>query len=249
MPRPSDLRLAAIVLTVGLLVTGCSSSSSAPAATGAPSGGPATPTPVPTPEHLDLEAWDPESGNGIDLLDGPSARAVVLSAIRGAGPVAMSGTFSDARGRSIRLAVHGSNSQTVARFDMGGGETVVVVDDGRSYVRPSATTAAAWALPADVYSCVADDSPAVTQWGPLLHPLQTVSALTADAVALGQPADGEVDLLLGPEGTLGALHLHAVGAPLPLSLTRADPAGTLDIAFAGWGEEIEMPDLGDPAGC
>lgn len=242
MPRRSDsrrgrvARLSAALLTVALITTGCSGSA-------------AEAEPIPTPTNLDLNGWDPEAGNGIHLLNGQSARAVVLTAVREAGTAGMTGTFTAPGGRDITLDVHGSSEETVAEFTVDERTTTIVVADGQTYVNPAAPLAEVLDIPAGTYSCVEADSAAVTQWGALPHPLQTLAEQTADAASLGEPVDGAVDLILGAEGTLGTLSVPTDGPPLPISLTRADAAGTLELEFSRWGEEIALPDLADAAGC
>lgn len=236
MSRPSDRRLIAVLLGAALLLTGCSRSA-APA------------DPVPSPTHIDLDEWDEEtSGNGLVLLDADAARATVLSAVREAGTATMTGTYMNGAGRVLAVDVHGSSEQTVAAFTVDGTTTTVVVADGQAYVNPSATTAGE-DLDAGVFTCVAADDAALTRWGALLHPLQTIAEYTADASKLGAPSDGTVDLVLGVDGTLGALRVSTEGAALPSTLTRADAAGALQLQFSGWGEEIELPDLDSAAGC
>lgn len=236
MPRRSDLRLIAVVLGAALALTGCTTR--------------ATPAePVPTPTHLDLGGWDEEtSGNGLVLLDAASARATMLAAVREAGTATMTGTYTNGAGRTLAVEVHGSSERTVAEFTVDGGVTSVVVSEGQAYVRPSGATAAD-GLEAGVFTCVADDDESLTRWSSLLHPLQTLAEYTDDATTVGAPRDGAVDLVMGADGTLGALRISTEGAALPLSLTRADAAGTLLLEFSGWGEEIAVPDLGSPGGC
>ncbi|MFJ4223972.1 hypothetical protein [Microbacterium sp. NPDC089695] len=236
MPRRADPRLIAVVLGAAMLLTGCSS--------GANAG-----EPVPTPTHVDLGAWDEESaGNGLVLLDAASARATVLAAVREAGTATMSGTYTNGAGRTLTLEVRGSSEQSVAEFTVDGATTSVVIADGQAYVRPSAA-AATDGLDPDAYTCVADDDAALTRWSSLLHPLQTLAEYTGDASTMGAPRDGAVDIVMGADGTLGALRVQTEGPALPIALTRADAAGTLELEFSGWGDEVDVPDLGSPAGC
>lgn len=236
MSRPSDRRLIAVLLGAALLLTGCS--------------GATTPAdPVPSPTHIDLDAWDEEaSGNGLVLLDADVARATVLSAVREAGTATMTGTYTNGAGRVLAVDVRGSSEQTVAAFTVDGATTTVVISDGQAYVNPSATIAGD-GLEAGVFACVATDDAALTRWGALLHPLQTIAEYSADASQLAAPSDGAVDLVLGVDGTLGALRVSTEGAALPSTLTRADAAGALQLEFSGWGEDVELPDLGAPVGC
>lgn len=236
MPQRSDRRLIAVVLGSALLLSGC-------AGAGEPL------EPAPTPTHIDLGAWDEEtSGNGIVLLDAATARATMLTAVREAGPATMTGTFRNSAGRVLEVAVHGSSEETVAEFTIDGEKTTVAITDGQAYVRPSDATAGE-DLPPGEYSCVADDDTALTRWGSLLHPLQTLAEHTSDASALGAPSDDAVDLIMGADGTLGALRVQTQGPALPVSLTRADAAGSLELEFSGWGDAVELPDLDSAAGC
>lgn len=234
MPRRADRRLIAVALGAALLLTGCA--------------GPTKPSgPVPTPTHLDLGSWDAQtSGNGLVLLDAGSARATMLGAVREAGTATMTGTFTNSAGRALQIDVRGSSEQTVAEFTVDGAVTSVVISDGQAYVRPSV---AIGDLGVGVYTCVADDDPALTRWGALLHPLQALAEYTGDASTLGVPSDETVDLVLGADGTLGTVGIRTTGPAVPVSLTRADAAGTLRLDFSGWGEAVESPDLGSPVGC
>lgn len=238
MPRRSDARLTALVLGSVLVLAGCAGATQ-----------PAEPAPSPT--HIDLDAWDEEtSGNGIVLLDATTARATVLTAVREAGPATMTGTFTSG-GRALTIDVHGSSEETVAQFTVDGQTTVVVSTDGQTYLNPTAATAgeAGSDRPVGEFSCVADDDPAVTRWGALLHPLQALAEHTSDASALGAPSDDGVDLILGADGTQGALRVQTQGPALPVSLTRADAAGSVQLEFSGWGEAVDLPDLEAAAGC
>ncbi|WP_144876480.1 hypothetical protein [Microbacterium sp. 1.5R] len=234
--RPSDRRLIAALLGAALMLTGCSGSAK-PA------------DPVPSPTHIDLGAWDEEtSGNGLVLLDAASARATILAAVREAGTATMTGTYTNGAGRTLEVEVDGSSEQTVAAFTIDGDTTTIVVSDGQAYVKPSTATATEDLEPGE-FRCVADDDDALTRWGALLHPLQTIAEYTADASKLSAPSGDAVDLVLGADGTLGALAVSTEGSALPTTLTRADAAGALQLEFSGWGEEIDVPDLGSPAGC
>lgn len=235
MLRRAERALLAAGLAAMLVLTGCSGSGR-----GVPSGQ-STPTPVPTPEHLDLSQWDREQDNGITLLGGPDARAVVLAAMRAAGSSSMQGAFVATDGSRLAVEVHSSRSNAVARFTLDGATTTLVRLDGEAFLSPSPALGAQEGLEADAYTCLGIGDPLVTRWSPLSHPRDAVAALTEDAVSLGQPADGQVDLILGSEGTLGTLTLDAEGAPLPTMLTRADAAGVMTLTFDGWGEDVEFP--------
>ena len=236
MPRRSDTRLIAGILGSALLLSGCSSAAQPP-------------EPAPSPTHIDLGAWDEETGgNGIVLLDAATARATMLTAVREAGPGTMTGTFTNAAGRVLTVDVHGSSEETIADFTIDGETTSVAISDGQAYVSPADSTAGDELTPGE-YSCVADDDPALTRWGSLLHPLQALAEHTADASALGAPSDDAVDLIMGADGTLGALRVQTQGAALPVSLTRADAAGSLQLEFSGWGDDVDLPDLESASGC
>lgn len=235
MLRRAERALLAAGLAFGLLLTGCSG-----AGGGRPSGQ-STPTPVPTPGHLDLSQWDREQDNGITLLGGQDARAVILAAMRGVGSSSMQGTFTAADGSRLTVDVRSSRSNAVAEFTLDGATTTLVRLDGEAFLSPSPALAAEEGLEAGAYTCLGIGDPLVTRWSPMSHPRDAVAALTEDALSLGQPADGQVDLILGAEGTLGTLTLDAEGAPLPTALTRADPAGVVTLTFEGWGEDVEFP--------
>ncbi|MFT4220242.1 MAG: hypothetical protein QM611_06965 [Microbacterium sp.] len=222
MPRPSRPLLACGLATLVVALSGCTGST----------GG----EPVPTATHVDLSSWGPESGNGVTLLSGPGARAEALEAMRDAGAVEMTGRFRDARGERVDIEFAGSPAAFEATFTASGDRTHIVAAGDRAYVRPSPAIAAEASLDPDAYACVGLDDPLVTRWGSMLDPVELVTELTVDAASLGSPADGSVDVILGQEGTSGALTISTTGAPLPLRLVRADDEGELDVEFAGWGE-------------
>lgn len=228
--RSNGLRALAAV-SIGLLLTGCA-------------GGGDT-DPIPTPTHLDLSTWDAESGNGVDLLGTAEARAAVLGAVRDAKSFAMQGTFADANGRNIELSVSTSDADTSATFSVDGEATRVIATNGEAYVHPSPAIANATGLAPEGFSCVAEDHAAITMWGMLLHPRQTLAELTTDAAAVGTPTDDRIDLILGAESTQGRLSVQTSGPALPIQLTRADTAGATTLTFGSWGEEPELPTL-DP---
>ena len=226
------MRAAGAVVALCLLLAGCTTATAA--------------DPVPSP-GVDLSTWDPEADNGLALVPGTTARAAILDAMRTAGPVVMTGTLTDAAGVTTHVRVAGDRATYDALIDVGGAQTRIQFVSGDTFVQPSATIAAEYGLPADTATCVPADAPVLDRWAELLHPASFVARLTADASGVGAPHDGVVDLVLGTEATEGALVVAATGAPLPQSLVRADPAGSVILEFADWGVPVDVAAPGE--GC
>lgn len=238
MPRTSDARrfIVPLALTLALLlVPGCA---------GAPT------APIATPTHLDLgEEWGDDVGNGVTLLGTEDARAAAMRAMRAERGVTMRGVFVDAADRLMTMSVSGRGGAVEAEFAVGGETTRVSVIDGVAYLLPAPSAATASDLEAGVYSCLGIDDPAVAPWRTLLDPVRAVADFTADASAIAPVDAATANLILGAEGTLGAMTVSADGAPLPIRLVRADAAGTLDVSFEDWGEAKVDPPSPLAEGC
>lgn len=221
--RSDALRRVIIPLTLLLLlVPGCS---------GAPA------SPVATPTHLDLsEDWGDDVGNGVALLGTDDALATVIAAMRAERGVTMTGVFVDAADRLMTFSVSGRGGSVEAEFTVGGEITRIVLADDVAYVLPTPAMAATDELEIGVYACLGADDPAVARWRTLLDPVRTVAEFSADASAVADTGQGAANVVLGAEGTLGALTVSTDGAPLPISLVRADAAGTMEVDFSEWGE-------------
>ncbi|WP_167050782.1 hypothetical protein [Salinibacterium sp. ZJ77] len=209
--------------------------------------GPALTEPPPTPSHLDLGAVDVEGTerNGIEYLTGADALTVAIRAMRGGGPVQVSGDYARAGdpdegipAGSVRLDFVGTSSAYRA----------TVIADGTTHELHVSGLAAAVRSDAGEWSCVAADAALVRRWAPLLDPAELVAALLGDgsALAVSPPrgAPATVELLLGAtEGASGALTVAAEGAALPSRLVLADGSSWAEFAFASWGVDpgIELP--------
>lgn len=207
-----------------------------------------TPTPVISPTHIDLtESWPDDVGNGVTLLGTADARGAVLTAMRQAGTSTMEGTLIDGQGATLSFRVSGRAGAAEARFEGDGQTTLLSVIDGVAYLLPSERTAAASGLASDAYACLGVDDPLVQGWMPLMDPTRAVARYTADAGAIADAGKGTANLLLGAEGTVGALTIATDGAPLPSRLVRADELGTLELRLDGWGV-TERPTAPEPLG-
>jgi hypothetical protein len=202
--------------------------------------------PVPTPTGVDLSTYAPESdGNGVGLLSPAAARDAVLAAVRAAGSVEVSGSYSDAgSGRSIRITRIGTAETYTASIEVDDTVSEVVVDGGTAWLDPAPPVAELSDLPAGEWSCVSTSDATIERFALLLRPLDLMEELTADAGGLSAPGEGTVDLLLGAEGTAGVLTVATTGRPLPTRLVRADDTGSLEVTFREWGAapaEVEPP--------
>ncbi|MDQ0644061.1 hypothetical protein [Microbacterium murale] len=222
--RSDALRRVIIPLTLALLlVPGCS---------GAPV------SPVATPTHLDLgEDWGDDVGNGVTLLGTEDALAAVIAAMRAEHGGTMTGVFVDTADRMMTFVVSGRGGSVEAEFTVNGVSTRIVLTDDVAYVLPSPTGEAA----DGAYACMGVDDPAVARWRTLLDPVRTVAEFSADASAIAAAGEGTANIVLGAEGTLGALTVSRDGPPLPTALVRADAAGTMEVEFSDWGETEVAP--------
>jgi hypothetical protein len=210
------------------------------------SGPSAGPTPAPSPTWIDLSEYDAaESGSGLALLSPADARDEILRAMATA-PATTSIVFREASGRTLDIALTGDSDRFTAEIMADGETTSIVVDGAEAAVRPSASVAASAGTIAGEVACVAAGDPLVTRWAPLLDAAALIAEMTEDASGLGAPADGTLELLLGEDGTAGALEVAASGAALPIRLVRSDEAGSLEVLFTDWGQ---APDVALPPDC
>lgn len=226
----------------------------------------AAPTPAPTlsPTWVDLDAAAGvrDSGNGLWLLDGPTAAGEVVNATRAGGDVTMTlavhetipvegGDIVD--GRAISVDRSGSPDRYRASFTVGDqtGELVVIGAD--AWMRGNEALRARFALEGDGFACVSRQSAGFAELEKLVNPADVVrSALIGMEIGVLPPEEGDTDLSLaiGTGGApVGELVVAAQGAPLPSTLMSADPTGTVRAEFA-WGETpaVEAPE-GAPESC
>lgn len=239
--RSIAVRLAPLAVGA-LLVTGCA----------------AAPQAAPTvPPGIDLEGFDGAEGNGLWLLSGPDLASEIVEAVREAGPVHVSGSFTElsrpdpaldaVRGRTVTIDFHGRADAFAATVVAGDLEARVLVEAGTSRIRGNAGYAATLGSPAlaGTVVCSVGADPAVERWAPLLAPVDLVETLLASTDLSVAPPAGEgdtLDVVLGTdEAPLGVLTVERFGPPLPRSFTAADASGDGVFQFADWGTS---PDLG-----
>lgn len=217
-------------------------------------GAPATEPTV--PPGIDLEGFDGAQGNGLWLLPGGELAAEIVDAVRDAGPVHVSGSFTElrqpdptveaVRGRSVTLDYRGRADAFAATVVAGDLEARVLVEAGTSRVRGNAALASALGTPAlaDAVVCSVGADPAIDRWAPLLAPVDLVETLLGSTELSVAPPVGDgdtLDVVLGTdEAPLGVLTVERFGPPLPRSFTAADASGDGVFQFAEWGT---APDL------
>ena len=128
-------------ITLALLLTGCAGSSTQVIAT----------------PDIDPAATDgPITGNGLWLLGGTAAADEIVDAVRSAGTVRYSGTFTELTtgtpdtepvpGRGLTVEYEGGRAGTSASFAAGDQRAQVVMLDGRTYTTGNDAYAAATGL-------------------------------------------------------------------------------------------------------
>ncbi|WP_172979810.1 hypothetical protein, partial [Agromyces agglutinans] len=228
--------------------------------------GSAPPAPTP-PAGVDLESFDPATGNGLWLASGDAIADEVLAAVRAAGSVHATGAFTETtrpdpesdlvRGRELRVDFTGRAGSFVAEVGAGSSSARVVVDDGTARVLGNVAYAEAIGAPqtADTVVCTLGAEPVLDQWAPLLDPADLVSTLLdAGPLAVSEPV-GDADVLeivIGEGSAVGVLTVDRFGPPLPRTFTAADESGDATFAFADWGVDADLAaasaELACPAG-
>lgn len=247
--------LSAAALTV-VLLAGCSAS-------GAPGDPEATPTPTMSPTWVDLEAAAQlgGQGNGLWLLDGPTAAGRIIDAAR-VGEAAMTLDVQEmvvvegedpVAGRSIRVERAGTTDRYRADFAVGDLVGDVVVIGPAVWMRGNAALTERFGLSGDAYACVSRQSAAFADLEELLNPADVVRASLIGMELGVLPPAPDADTLAVVIGTGGApvgqLIVDASGSPLPRSLVSSDPTGTVSATFVwGPGDDVAVPD-GAAAAC
>jgi hypothetical protein len=241
-------RAGALVLAVGVL-TGCSAAPPAPTA----------------PPGLDLETYDGADGNGLWLLDGASAEREILDAVRAAGAVRLTGSFTElvqpdpesdpVRGRTLTVDFHGRPDAFTATVSAGAAQATLLVEAGATRVRGNAAYAESIGAPelADQVVCTVGADATLERWAPVLVPADLLEALLG-GVELGvAPPTGDeetLDVVLGTdESALGVLAVERFGAPLPRTFTAADASGDGSFAFSEWGASPDLTPVAAALPC
>lgn len=246
MPRS----VAAALVAVGALsLSACTAASASPS----------------PPAGIDLDAFDPSEipGNGLWLLSGDAAADSVVDAVRAAGSVHYTGTFTEltagtteaepAPGRSLAVDYRGRPGAANARVTAGDLEFEVVVVDGRTYVRGNAAYAERTGLDAvqQGFVCSVGEETLLDEWSPLLRPTDLVASLLESTESLTvEPPDGDattVSVVVGAsEAPVGAMAVARSGPPLPVSFAAGDGSGDGAFSFAEWGGEVDVTAPADP---
>ncbi|GAA1811096.1 hypothetical protein [Agromyces neolithicus] len=235
-------------ITVALLLAGCAGASTQVIA---------TPDLGPSPTD------DPISGNGLWLLDGTAAADEIVDAVRSAGTVRYSGTFTEltaaspdtepAPGRGLTVEYEGGPAGSSASFAAGDQRAHVVMVDGRTYTTGNDAYATATALDAAArgWVCSIGTTSARDEWAPLLDPAELVASLlgTGESIAVETPADADtvVEVIIGSaEAPVGIMTVAREGAPLPAEFTAGDTSGDGSFTFSAWGDPVAVDAPDDP---
>jgi hypothetical protein len=229
----------AVLLGSALLLTGC--------------GKPADPPPPPA--GVDLSTANAADGNGLWLRSGADVTAIVSEAVRAGGPVHISGELTETvqpdpeaepePGRSISIDFRGTAASYVATVVAGDVRIDAVVSAEGSRVRGNAAFAREYeGRDADAVVCSDGLDPVLADFAPLLDPSDLVTALLGTGGVGASPPVGDaetIEVVTGEEGSVvGVLTVQRYGAPLPASFVAADASGEGELAFAGWGEEVDV---------
>lgn len=248
--------LAIAVALSAVLLAGCSPSP----ATGEPEESP-SPTMSPTWVDLDAAAQVGDRGNGLWLLDGPTAAGRIIDAAR-VGEAAMTLDVQEivvvpdqdpVPGRSIRVERVGTTDRYRASFTVGDQAGDVVVIGADVWMQGNPALAQRFGLAADGYTCVSRQSAAFADLETLLAPADVVrAALIGMELGVLPPTEGAetLSVVIGTGGApVGQLTVDASGSPLPRTLVSADTTGSIGATFT-WGptDEVVVPE-GAPATC
>lgn len=235
----------------------------------------AEPIEIPVPEGVNLPAAAEvrDEGNGLWLLEGPTAASHVIDAMRDAGGGTMTASVLEMVpvdqgdpivGRSIAVTSSSDGVNWAASVTVGDqtGE-VVMVDDtvwlrgnerfAESAMLPSLVTAEL-AADSETFVCLERNLVGLTPFETLADPVEFLrTTLTGSEVATPLVSLGDAEtqtLTLGSGGApTGELVVNLRGAPLPQRLFISDESGTVQAQFT-WGDidEISQPSH-DSAGC
>lgn len=249
------MRRAAVpaVALAAVLLAGCSAST-----------GPAeTPTPTMSPTWVDLEAAAEvgDRGNGLWLLDGPTAAGRIIDAAR-VGEAAMTLDVQEmvvvegedpVPGRRIHVDRVGTTDRYRAQFALGDQSGDVVVIGADVWMRGNAPLAERFGLGGDGYTCVSRQSAAFAELETLFGPADVVrSALLGMELGVLPPTEGAetLSVVIGTGGApVGQVTVDASGSPLPRALTSVDTTGSVAATFVwGAGDAITPPE-GAPESC
>lgn len=249
------LKALAVVAAAAILLTGCSRTE---------------PVEVPVPEWVDLEAAAEigSDGNGLWLLDGPSAASEIIDAMRAQGSGSMAATVQEMipqeegaplTGRSISVSTRTDGVNVRAELTVGNQRGDLIVIGQEVWVRGNQAFADTIGVEdagvdAEAFVCVPRGSTTITDLLTLATPAEFLRT-TLMGLEMGVLApDGEnletQKLVLGSGGApTGDVSVSAIGAPLPHTLYVSDQSGDVRAEFT-WDapEEIVAPE-GDASRC
>jgi len=250
MMRPRHPAVALLVVAGTLSLTACAGSAAAPS----------------PPPGIDLDAFDPATtpGNGLWLLSGEAAAGEVIDAVRAAGSVRYSGSFTELTpgtpetepepGRSLAVEYTGRPGAATARVTAGDLEFEVVLVDGRTYVRGNAAYAERTGLEevGRGFVCSVGEENILDEWSPLLRPTDLVASLleSSGSLTIEEP-EGDattVSVIVGAsDAPVGTMKVERSGPPLPAAFTAGDGSGDGEFSFTAWNEPVEIAAPADPA--
>lgn len=248
--RPRVRRAAVVLLALGssLVLSACAGS----------------PTPVPSPPPgIDAEGFEGASGNGLWLVPSAELPQRIVDAVHAAGPVVVQGTAHEFRtaedgtlqpGRTISVDYRGRADAFAATLAAGDVEAQLLVDEGRSRVRGNeAYAAASGRADLTAVQCTVGVDPAVAQWSPFTDPALLVETLLSGAELSVAPPSGDGETLSvrigSSDSVAGVLTVERYGAPLPRSISIAEPGGDTELSFSAWGEPADLDSAGAALPC
>ena len=220
------------------------------------------PDPIPIPDGIDWEAAGEleTDGNGLWILDGPSAMQQVLESMHHEDAVATSLHVQEmipvdggevTLGREVTVERFGDRTASAANFAIGSqrGELISVAEE--AWIRGNAAFMEEHGFTeTDTFQCLAANSPVLADLDAFLDP-ESVLRTTATGLQIGvmAPEDesGPAILTLGADtAPVGQLTVRAHGTPLPQQLSIADESGTVRLDF-DWnpGDTVEPPSSDD----
>jgi hypothetical protein len=253
--RPLRALAAAGALVCALVLAGCSAQAPTDIAV------------TPTATGFGGQAPVDGSRNGIETVDGATALADVLAAMRSSSvtvdgsvtesvpdPSARPGSSDTVPGRQVSIDYRGTTDDSALRLSVGD----VSLDARRRaddvWVSGNAAFAAQSGLSRATAGrvCVAATSATMRDLAPFTTPSDLVQSLLGSGTAVtlhpgavtGAGDDARVQIVVANGSSpVGSLVVSAVGEPVPYSFQASDATGTVRLTFSGWGER---QDLGDP---
>lgn len=209
------------------------------------------------PPAIDMRRYDPDHpGNGLWLLSGDDIIHEVTDAMRDAGDVTYSGSFTELipqenadappqQGRQMSIDFTGGGDGMRASIEAGDISVTIVSAEGKTYVRGNDAYAAHIGIPEvqQGYVCSLSADALLEEWEPLLDPASLVEELLSASpeISVMEPEyeDETTEVVVGQsESPFGTLTVSAVAAPLPSEFDANDPTGDGSFTFREWGTPV-----------